>query len=110
HVPAVSGRPVPIEQLAQRCRVGRDLVHVWPHRASEVPPAIAARVLALWPSELAVLQAAIPEARLVPVRALGDSPQFERADLSKLLKSSLAAVQIDLGGEANYAPPNGAPM
>lgn len=107
HVPTVSGRPVPIELVAQRCRQGRDLVHVWPHRASEVPPAVVARVFALWPSELLVLQAAIPEARLVPARALGESPQFERADLSKLIKSSLAGVSIDLGGEAALTTANG---
>src|SRR5690606_15081938 len=37
-------------------------------------------------------------------------PQFQRADLSKLLKGSLAAVQIDLGGEATLTAQNGAPM
>jgi len=100
HVPTVSGRPAPIEQVAQRCRQGRDLVYVWPHQAESVPPSIRARVFALWPSELALVRAAIPEARLVPARALGESPQFERADLSNLYKSALPPVQVELGAEA----------
>lgn len=100
HLPAVSGRPAPIEQVAQRCRQGRDLMYVWPHQARDVPPGIRARVFALWPSELAVVTAAIPEARPVPARALGESPQFDRVDLSQLFKSSLPPVPIDLGVEA----------
>ncbi|HEY8380011.1 MAG TPA: hypothetical protein VIK91_26155, partial [Nannocystis sp.] len=96
-VPTVSGRAVPIEQVAQRCRQGRDLLYVWPHQRDQVPPSIRARVFALWPSELAVVTAAIPEARAVPARALGESPQLERVDLSKLQKTSLPPVAIDLG-------------
>jgi hypothetical protein len=102
-VPVVAGRAASLEEIAQRCRQGRDLLYVWPHQAQEVPPAIRARVYALWPSELAVLQAAVPEARPVPARALGDSPQFERVDLSPLRKSSLAPVPIDLGEAAVFS-------
>ncbi|WAS94424.1 hypothetical protein [Nannocystis punicea] len=101
HVPTLSGRPAPIEQVAQRCRQGRDLVYAWPHQAESVAPAIRARVYALWPSELALLQKAIPEARPVPARALGESPQFERADLSNLFKSALPLVQVTMGAEAS---------
>lgn len=100
--PVVSGRAASTEEIVQRCRQGRDLLYVWPHQAQEVPPAIRARVYALWPSELALLQARIPEARPVPARALGDSPQFERVDLSNLKKSSLAPVPIELEGDANF--------
>ncbi|MDC0718195.1 hypothetical protein [Nannocystis bainbridge] len=107
HVPTVSGRPAPLEQVAQRCRQGRDLVYVWPHQASSVPEAIRARVFALWPSELALLQKAIPEARPVPARALGESPQFERADLSNLFKSSLPSSQVAMGPEASVMTPAG---
>ncbi|MCY1061288.1 hypothetical protein [Nannocystis sp. SCPEA4] len=108
HVPTLSGRPAPIEQVIQRCRQGRDLVYAWPHHAESVPASIRARVFALWPSELALLRAAIPEARLVPARALGETPQFERADLSDLYKSALYAIQVDLGVEATASTSAGA--
>lgn len=100
HLPTVSGRPAPLDQVILRCRQGRDLLYVWPHQAEMVPAAIRARVHALWPSELAVVVAKIPEARPVPARALGDSPQFDRADLSNLIKGALPPVPIDLEAEA----------
>lgn len=86
HLPTATGRPAPIEQVARRCREGRDLVYVWPHQAATVPEAIRARVFVLWPSELALVQREIAEARPVPARALGETRQIERADLGKLIK------------------------
>ncbi len=98
----VAGRAVEVAAVAERCRQGRDLLYVWPHQAAQIPAALHARVLSLWPSELANLLRAIPEARAVPALALGQSPQFDRADLSKLVQASLPAVPLDLEAEARF--------
>ena len=95
-----SGRAIDRAGVAQRARTGRDFLYVWKHQQRQVPPAMQARTHALWPSELAALQASVPELRPVPVRALGDSPQVERVDLTALTQSSLAPVQVDLGAAA----------
>lgn len=93
-----SGRVIDLETLSQRVRGGRDFLYAWFHQKGEVPATLQARAHVLWPSELAVLQAKLPELRAVPLRALGDTPQVERADLSGLHKSSLAPVAIAVPG------------
>lgn len=93
-----SGRVADIEAVAQRSRGGRDFLYAWYHQRREVPATLAARAHVLWPSELAVLQARVPELRAVPLRALGEAPQVERADLSALHRSSLAPVAVEVGG------------
>jgi len=92
-----SGRAVDRETVAQRAKVGRDFLYVWRHHQTLVPPAMQARTFAVWPSELAVLQASVPELRPVPVRALGEAPQVERVDLTTLAQGSLAPVDVDMG-------------
>jgi hypothetical protein len=103
-----SGRASDREEVAQRARMGRDFLYVWKHHEREVPPTMQARTHALWPSELAALQASVPELRPVPVRALGDSPQVERVDLTGLMQSSLAPVQVDPGAAAVATTQGGA--
>ncbi|HEY0139133.1 MAG TPA: hypothetical protein VGB85_33830, partial [Nannocystis sp.] len=103
-----SGRAIDREGVAQRARTGRDFLYVWKHQQRQVPPAMQARTHALWPSELAALQASVPELRPVPVRALGDSPQVERVDLTALMQSSLAPVPVDLGAAAVATTQGGA--
>lgn len=93
-----SGRVLEREAVVQRTRSGRDFLYAWSHQRQEVPATLAARAHVLWPSELAVLQRTLPELRAVPLRALGDSPQVERADLSALYRSSLALVTIGAAG------------
>ena len=89
-----SGRVLERATVDQRVRGGRDFLYAWYHQRSEVPATLQARAHVLWPSELAVLHRELAELRAVPLRALGDSPQVERADLSALHKSSLAPVVI----------------
>jgi len=96
-VPTASERAVDRETISQRARLGRDFLYVWRHQQGQVPTAMQARTFTLWPSELAALIAAVPELRPVPVRALGDSPQVERVDLTSLAQGSLAPVMVDLG-------------
>lgn len=97
HLASVGGRTAPIEVIAQRSAQGRDLLYAWRHQVDQVPAAISARVYALWPSELAVVLAQIPDVRAVPARALGISPQFDRVDLSSLAKGSLPPEQLERG-------------
>jgi hypothetical protein len=96
-VPTASGRAVDCETVTQRARLGRDFLYVWRHQQGQVPAAMQARTFTLWPSELAALQATVPELRPVPVRALGDAPQVERVDLTSLAQGSLTAVAVELG-------------
>ena len=96
-VPTASQRAVDRETIAQRARLGRDFLYVWRHQQGQVPMAMQARTFTLWPSELAALQAAVPELRPVPVRALGDTPQVERVDLTSLAQGSLDPVAVELG-------------
>jgi hypothetical protein len=93
-VTAASGRAVEVATVAQRVDAGRDLLYTWAHLRGAVPPAMQARTYALWPSQLAALQRQVPGLRPVPLRALGDAPQVERADLSRLAEGSLAAVDL----------------
>lgn len=97
-VALASGRVIEFDEVAKRIRSGRDFLYAWTHQKHEVPATLQARAHVLWPSELAVLQAKIPELRAVPLRALGDTPQVERADLSALHRSSLQAVSVPVGG------------
>ncbi len=94
HIATASGRAVDRESLVQRLRAGRDFLYVWRHQQSQVPTAMRARTHVLWPSELVALQQAVPDLQPVPVRALGDTPQVERVDLSTLVRSSLAPVTL----------------
>jgi len=96
-VPTASGRVVDSEAITQRARLGRDFLYVWRHQLRQVAAAMQARTYTLWPSELAALQATVPELRPVPVRALGDAPQVERVDLTSLEQGSLTAVAVELG-------------
>lgn len=96
-VPTASQRAVDRETIAQRARLGRDFLYVWRHQQGQVPMAMQARTFTLWPSELAALQAAVPELRAVPVRALGDTPQVERVDLTSLMQGALDPVAVELG-------------
>jgi hypothetical protein len=72
-------------------------LYVWRHQEQLVPPPMQPRTHVLWPSELAILRASVPELRPVPVRALGDAPQVERVDLTSLIQTSLPAVAVELG-------------
>jgi hypothetical protein len=72
-------------------------LYVWRHQRKAGAAAMQARTHVLWPSELAALQATVPELRPVPVRALGDAPQVERVDLTSLRRASLAAVAWSWG-------------
>ncbi len=108
-VALASGRVIDLETVNQRIRGGRDFLYAWFHQRKEVPTTLQARAHVLWPSELAVLQDRLPELRAVPLRALGDSPQVERADLTALHRSSLAPVDIPLEG-APLIGKGGAPV
>lgn len=85
---ASSGRPIPIAELDGDAEHGRERVYVWRHRINDVPAFARARLLALWPSELDLLRARYPNARLVPLRALGNQPDFEPTDLTSLRAGS----------------------
>jgi hypothetical protein len=95
-IPAASGRPVAIEEIGRRAREGADLLYVWHHAGEAVPGGLRARVLRLWPSERALLSAAVPDARLVPLRALGHTPDLDRVDLASLDQGSLEPVSISM--------------
>ncbi|MEZ4383574.1 MAG: hypothetical protein R3A79_19745 [Nannocystaceae bacterium] len=95
-ITAASGRPVPIAQLRYAAQQGADFPYEWPHRRDAVPIRAQARVFAVWPSELAALQRAIPELRPVPHRNLGEHMRQARTDLSGLVERSLPAIQLDL--------------
>lgn len=104
-VATATGHVLSFEQLGRRTKEGRDLLFVWAHQVSLVPSSIRARVLQLWPSELVLLQAALPDARVVPLRALGAEPEYDRVDLTSLRQGSLdplrliADAEVDRGGE-----------
>lgn len=91
-----SGRAVDRETMRQRARTGKDFLYVWRHQEQLVPAAMQPRTHVLWPSELALLRASVPELRPVPVRALGEAPQIERVDLTSLVSTSLPAVGVEL--------------
>jgi hypothetical protein len=95
-ITAASGRPVPIAQLRYAAQQGADFPYEWPHRRDAVPIRAQARVFTLWPSELAVLQRAIPELRPVPHRNLGEHMRQARTDLSGLVARSMPAILLDL--------------
>lgn len=90
----VSGRPMSLEDLRKWISVGRELLYVFKHRQSEVPAALQARVLRVWPSELAAIGDALPNARWVPVRALGERPSLDPIDLTALEQGSFDPVSI----------------
>lgn len=104
-VATATGHVLSFEQLGRRTKEGRDLLFVWAHQVSLVPSSIRARVLQLWPSELVLLQAALPDARVVPLRALGAEPEYDRVDLTSLRQGSLdplrliADAEVDREGE-----------
>jgi hypothetical protein len=81
---AASGRPMPIDELEGDAMHGRERLYVWRHRINDVPAFAKGKLLALWPSELERLRAGWPDARLVPLRALGNQADFEPADLTSL--------------------------
>jgi len=93
-ISAASGRLVEIAEVRRRAQEGADLLYVWHHAGEAVPGGLRARVLRLWPSERALLLAAVPNARLVPLRALGATPDLDRVDLASLGQGSLAPVSI----------------
>lgn len=99
-VRVASGRALGRDVVSQQARAGRDFLYVWRHQERLVPPAMQARAHVLWPSELALLRASVPELRPVPVRALGDTPQVERVDLTSLVQGSLPEVAVDLAAAA----------
>lgn len=99
-VRVASGRALGRDVVSQQARAGRDFLYVWRHQERLVPPAMLARAHVLWPSELALLRASVPELRPVPVRALGDTPQVERVDLTSLVQGSLPEVAVELGAAA----------
>ena len=96
HVSMASGRPMPQADVRQRAVEGADFPYEWPHRRAQVPIRAQARVFVIWPSELAVLQAAIPELRPVPQRNLGEQMQQARADLAGLAQRSLPPLPLPL--------------
>lgn len=97
-VALASGRVIDLETVTQRTRSGRDFLYTWRHQERSVPATLQARAHVLWPSELAALQAQVPELRAVPLRALGGTPQVERANLEALHRSSLAPVAVTIAG------------
>ena len=100
-VPAVSGRPVLFSDLRTQVEQGRELLYVERHRAEDVPAALRARVLALWPSELRWLRAALPEAKWIPVRALGSRPSLEPIDLTALEQGAYPPFPLIRGGRVD---------
>ncbi|MFV8751240.1 hypothetical protein ACNOYE_11915 [Nannocystaceae bacterium ST9] len=85
---AASGRSVRPAELAADARHDREQLYVWRHRIADVPAFARDKPLALWPSELDRLRARFPEARLVPLRALGNQMDFEPVDLTSLRAGS----------------------
>ncbi|NVB37103.1 hypothetical protein G6O69_04625 [Pseudenhygromyxa sp. WMMC2535] len=83
-----AGEPRSHAELAEEVRRGRELVYVWRHRAAQLPYTARQRVLSLWPSALAPLRAAFPDARFVPLQALGDQSRLDPEDLSSLRAGS----------------------
>ncbi len=107
-VPAASGRTVPIEKFQRRVRRGQDLLFVWPFQRDSVPRDLRARVFCLWPSERQLLHRALPGLHTVPLRALGNKPQFERIDLKNLAGRSLPPQNIPLPSDlSTYTLPGG---
>jgi len=96
HISTASGRPMPLAQVRQRAMEGVDFPYEWPHRRSEVPARAQARVFVVWPSQLALLTASIPELRPVPQRNLGDLMRQARADLGGLMERSLPVMPLEL--------------
>lgn len=94
-VPTASGYTISLQALQKRVGQKRDLLYVWPHQTGAVPASAQARVLAVWPSELRLLEEALEGARLVPMRALGTDPEFDRVDLTSLNQGSLDPVPLE---------------
>lgn len=94
HLPTASGRPVPFAELARRAAEGRDLLFEWAHLRDLVPAQVQARVVVVWPSELAVLKDRIPGIVAVPYRSLGEGVALARADLRPVLEGSLPAIEL----------------
>lgn len=90
----VSGRAIPPEQLDDEVRRGRELIYVWRHQAAAVPAYAKAKIVALWPSELALLGERYPELRLVPLRAFGGQGDFDPADLTALRAGSYEPLAL----------------
>lgn len=94
-VPTASGYTLSLQALEGRVKQERDLVYVWCHQAGAVPPSARARVLQVWPSELAILEGVLPRARFVPLRALGTDPDYDRVDLTSLNQGSLEPLPLE---------------
>jgi hypothetical protein len=99
---AVSARPVSLEDLAKWVEHGRELLYVSPHRADEVPAAMRARVLAIWPSSLRLLREAFSEGRWVPLRALGERPSLNPIDLKALGQGSFEPLVLARASEVDW--------
>lgn len=105
-----NGEPVVPEAIVEAVDRGRELIYVWRHRAVAVPNHAKAKVLAPWPSELRLLREAFPDARLVPLAALGAGPRtVDPADLGRLRAHSLEPLvlardrPLELGESASNA-------
>lgn len=85
---ASSGRPIPADELDGDAEHGRERLYVWRHRITDVPAFARAKLLALWPSELELLRQRYPNARLIPLQALGNQTDFEATDLTSLRAGS----------------------
>jgi hypothetical protein len=94
-IPTASGYTISLEALQRRVDQGQDLLYVWCHQVGAVPSAARARVLQLWPSEARLLQTALRGSKLVPLRALGTNPEYERVDLTSLNQGSLDALPLE---------------
>ncbi|MCA9700739.1 MAG: hypothetical protein KC431_24645, partial [Myxococcales bacterium] len=81
---SASGRPITRDALAEEIHRGRELVYVWWHQARLVPAYARAKIYAPWPSELALLRRDFPEARMVPLQALGTQSNLDPEDLTSL--------------------------
>lgn len=93
-VATVSGRPVELESIARRSLDRGDIPYVWSHQSDSVPGSMRARVLQLWPSSAALLEAAFPAVRFVHLGVLGASPQLQPVDLDRLIARSFPPVKL----------------
>ena len=107
HLPTASGRPVPLAEIGRRVAEGREFLYEWAHLRELVPAQVQARVVVVWPSELAVLKDRFPALVAVPYRGLGEGVALARADLRSVTEGSLPAVELPLGEGATLRLPGG---
>ncbi|PRQ08814.1 hypothetical protein [Enhygromyxa salina] len=91
---SASGHAIPITQLAEDARRGRELIYVWRHQAADVPVHARAQVVALSPSQELLVRERFADMRLVPLRAIGNQGDVDPADLTSLQAGSYEALAL----------------